>query len=113
MEVANETGVIMAINRQLMLEAFQQLRRWQDLSPSGRRLTMSVNVSPKQFQQPDLTVQIGQIIQQSGVDPNCVNLEITETTAILQIFAVENLAASLHCGSDDEGVVPRELMGAA
>ena len=80
--VANETGMILTINRQLLLAAGQQLRAWQQEYPVDPPLFLSVNISPKQFAQPDLPSQIGQLIKQSGVNPSCVNLEITETIAM-------------------------------
>lgn len=80
--VANETGIILSINRELLAESCQQLRSWQELFPSDPPLTMSVNISPKQFTQADLASQIGQILQQSGTDPRCVSLEITESIAM-------------------------------
>jgi len=80
--VANETGIILSINRQLLLEACQQVRTWQQLFPSDRPLSLSVNVSPKEFAQADLASQIGELIRQSGMDPRSVDLEITETIAM-------------------------------
>lgn len=74
--------MILAINRDLLLVAGRQLRRWQERYPSDPPLSLSVNVSPKQFAQPDLASQIGQLIEQSGIDPRCVDLEITETIAM-------------------------------
>ncbi len=106
--VADETGVIVSINQQLMLDSFRQLRRWQELFPSDPPLTMSVNISPKQFQQAGLSAQIGQILQQSGVDPNCVNLEITETIAMADAqrsaaVLQELKALGVHLEIDDFG----------
>jgi len=108
MGVANETGVIVQINQQLMMDSFRQLRRWQELFPSDPPLTMSVNISPKQFQQADLSAQIGQILQQSGVNPNCVNLEITETIAMADaqrsaVVLKELKALGVHLEIDDFG----------
>lgn len=80
--VADETGIILAINRQLLPEACRQLLSWQHLFPSDPPLSLSVNVSPKQFAQADLAAQIGELLQQSGMDPRCVDLEITETIAM-------------------------------
>ena len=45
-------------------------------------LSLSVNISPKQFAEADLASQIGQLLQQSGMNPCCVDLEITETIAM-------------------------------
>jgi len=80
--LADETGIILSINRRLLPEACHQLRTWQELFPSDPPLSLSVNISPKQFAQPDLASQIGQLIQQGGLDPRCINLEITETIAM-------------------------------
>jgi len=80
--VADETGIILAINRQLLPEACHQLLSWQRLFPSDPPLSLSVNISPKQFAQADLASQIGQLLQQGGMDPRCIDLEITETIAM-------------------------------
>jgi predicted signal transduction protein with EAL and GGDEF domain len=80
--VADETGIILPINRQLLYEACQQLRSWQAQFPSDPPLAVNVNITPKQFAQPDLASQIGKALQETGLDPRCVNLEITETIAM-------------------------------
>jgi len=80
--VADETGIILPMNRQLLYDACRQLRSWQELFPSDPPLSVNVNITPKQFAQPDLAAQIGKILQETGLDPSCVNLEITETIAM-------------------------------
>jgi PAS domain S-box-containing protein len=80
--VADETGIILSINRQLLPEACHQLLSWQTLFPSDPPLSLSVNISPKQFVQTNLVSQIGQLLQQSAMDPRCIDLEITETIAM-------------------------------
>jgi len=80
--VADETGVILPMNRQLLYDACRQLRSWQTLFPSDPPLSVNVNITPKQFAQPDLAAEIGKILQETGLDPSCVNLEITETIAM-------------------------------
>ena len=80
--LADETGIILSINRQLMPVACQQLLTWQRLFPSDPPLSLSVNISPKQFAQADLPRQISQLLQQAGMDPRCIDLEITETIAM-------------------------------
>ena len=80
--VANETGIIVPMNRQLLYDACRQLLSWQALFPSDPPLTVNVNVSPKEFAQSDLAAQIGRTLQETGLDPSCVNLEITETIAM-------------------------------
>jgi diguanylate cyclase (GGDEF)-like protein len=81
-QVADETGIILPINRQLLDEACRQLRSWQALFPSDPPLTVNVNITPKQFAQADLAAQIGKTLQETGLDPRCLNVEITETIAM-------------------------------
>jgi EAL domain-containing protein (putative c-di-GMP-specific phosphodiesterase class I) len=80
--VADETGIILAINRQLLYEACRQVRSWQALFPSDPPLTVNVNITSKQFAQPDLASQIGKTLEETGLDPCCLNVEITETIAM-------------------------------
>lgn len=83
--VADEIGIILSINRQLLREACEQLHEWHELFPFDPPLTISVNITPKQFAQPDLAFEIGQIFRQTGMDPRCFDLEITETIAMADV----------------------------
>jgi PAS domain S-box-containing protein len=80
--VAEEIGLIVPMNRQLWLEAFQHLRAWQSEFPSNPPLTMSVNITAKDFAQPDLADALRQSLEQSELDPHCLQLEIIETIAM-------------------------------
>lgn len=80
--IADETGLIIPMNRALYLEACQQLKSWQAKLNCTPPLTMSLNITPRQFAQPDLAKEIGEILDQSGIQPSAVNLEITETIAM-------------------------------
>jgi EAL domain-containing protein (putative c-di-GMP-specific phosphodiesterase class I) len=80
--VAEETGLIIPMNRQLLREACQQLRSWQSEFPSSPPLTMSVNMTSREFAQPDLASEIRKSLEQTGVDPGCLQLEIIETIAM-------------------------------
>jgi PAS domain S-box-containing protein len=80
--VAEEIGLIVLMNRQLLREACQHLRSWQSEFPSSPPLTMSVNITPREFAQPDLASEIRKSLEQTGVDPGCLQLEIIETTAM-------------------------------
>ncbi len=80
--VADETGVILPINRQLLYDACRQVKSWQAVFKSDPPLTINLNITPKQFAQPELAVQIGETLRETGLDPGCVNLEITETIAM-------------------------------
>src|SRR5271163_235815 len=80
--VAEETGLIIPMNRKLLREACEHLRSWQAEFPSTPPLTMSVNVTSREFAQTDLASEIGKCLEQTGVDPGCLQLEIVETIAM-------------------------------
>lgn len=80
--IADETGLIIPINRLVLQNACYQLRLWQHSFPSEPPLTMSVNIAPKQFAQSDLAKDICSAIEQTGVAPSTLHLEIMETTAM-------------------------------
>ncbi|HTU41700.1 MAG TPA: EAL domain-containing protein [Candidatus Aquilonibacter sp.] len=80
--VADETGLILPINRQLLLEAFRQVRAWQDMFPGNPPLSIAVNITPRQFANPGLAAEIRQALEQTGLDSSSVDLEITETIAM-------------------------------
>ena len=80
--VADETGLILPINKALLLEACTQLRSWQSQFDCNPPLTMSMNITPKQFALPDLAEGIGKMLKQTGVAPDTINLEIMETIAM-------------------------------
>ncbi len=106
--VADETGIILPMNRQLLYDACRQLRSWQTLFPSDPPLTVNVNITPKQFAQPDLALEIGKALQETGLDPCCLNLEITETIAMgdadrSAVVLSELKALGVHLDIDDFG----------
>jgi len=80
--VADETGLILPMNRALYLESCQQLQTWQSKLNCTPPLTISLNITPRQFAQPDLAKEIGEMLTKSGIEPGRVNLEITETIAM-------------------------------
>lgn len=80
-DVAEETGLIVAIGEWVLNEACLAAARWNRRYP-GRRLTMSVNVSPRQFAQPGFARLVRAAIAGSGISPDTLSLEITEGIAI-------------------------------
>jgi diguanylate cyclase (GGDEF)-like protein/PAS domain S-box-containing protein len=80
--VAEEIGLIIPMNRQLRLEACQRLQAWQAEFAANPPLTMSVNITPKEFAQPDLASEIGTALKHIGFNPACLQLEIIETIAM-------------------------------
>jgi diguanylate cyclase (GGDEF)-like protein/PAS domain S-box-containing protein len=81
-EVAEETGLMLLISRWVQREACRQARAWHLLFHSDPPLTMTINVSPRQFAQSNLVADVKSDLDETKVDPGSVQLEITETTAM-------------------------------
>jgi diguanylate cyclase (GGDEF)-like protein/PAS domain S-box-containing protein len=80
--VAEDTGLIVDIGRWVLKEACVQVRRWQDRYPSTSPLRANVNLSARQFHQPDLARDIAEILQETDLEPQNLELEITETVVM-------------------------------
>jgi EAL domain-containing protein (putative c-di-GMP-specific phosphodiesterase class I) len=80
--VAEETGLIHAVGRWVITEACRQLREWELHWPITRDLSMGVNLSVRQFQHPDLLEEIARALQDAGLAPSRLILEVTETVLI-------------------------------
>jgi diguanylate cyclase (GGDEF)-like protein len=83
--IAEETGMIIPVGKWVLGEACRQMSRWQKLSCQGGPLPVSVNLSCKQFLQPDLLEQIRDVLRETGLDPRALKLEITETVVMENI----------------------------
>jgi diguanylate cyclase (GGDEF)-like protein/PAS domain S-box-containing protein len=79
---AEETGLIVPIGWWVFREACHQMRIWQLQFPEYSSLVMSINLSAKQFAQPDLLEQINQILQETNLEPSSLKLEITESVVM-------------------------------
>ena len=77
--IAEEGGHILQIGRWVLREACLQLKLWQEKFPTDESLYMTVNLSAKQFGQPDLIDQVSRILAETGLDANFLKLEITES----------------------------------
>jgi diguanylate cyclase (GGDEF)-like protein len=80
--VAEETGMIVAIDRLVLREACGQMRSWQAQFPDHSLNFMSVNLSNKQMSQPDLVEHVALVLTETGLAPECLKLEITENVVI-------------------------------
>ncbi|HEY0202818.1 MAG TPA: EAL domain-containing protein [Acetobacteraceae bacterium] len=76
--IAEETGIIVPLGRWVLDQACRQAAEWAISCPFNPPLTLSVNLSPRQFQQPDLDAEIAAVLQRTGLAPECLKLEITE-----------------------------------
>jgi diguanylate cyclase (GGDEF)-like protein len=80
--VAEESGLIVPIDRWVMAQACQQLSSWRERGLTQLPSSISVNLSAKHFAQADLVRQIDRILQDTRLDPQSLNLEITESAII-------------------------------
>lgn len=80
--VAEETGLIVPLDQWVLRKACHQACLWQKQYPTNIPLTISVNLSAKQFSQPDLVEQVKQILQDTRLDACSLKLEITESVLI-------------------------------
>ncbi|MGA9498430.1 MAG: bifunctional diguanylate cyclase/phosphodiesterase, partial [Terriglobales bacterium] len=106
--IAEQTGIIVPMNRLLLREACLQLRTWHSQFPCDPPLTLNVNITPKEFAQPDLAAQIGTILAEVGINPGSIGVEITENIAMAdpqrssQVLS-ELRALGVHLSIDDFG----------
>ncbi len=77
--IAEETGLIVPITQLIAQKACEDLCRWQDQLKDKLKLTMNINLSSKHFLSPTLLDDIKEILNQTGMPPQQLKLEITET----------------------------------
>ena len=84
--IAEDSGLIVDIDRWVLRAGLEQLRRWhRDLDAT---LTLSLNLSSQQFSEPDLVDFVETLLAEVGVDPGKVHLEITESMLLTSEDAV-------------------------
>ncbi|HUR87031.1 MAG TPA: EAL domain-containing protein [Solirubrobacteraceae bacterium] len=81
--IAEDTGLIAGLGRLVLDEACERLADWRRRGIVSEDLTMSVNVSGRQFGEPErLVADVRAALDTSGLPPRCLRLEITESTVI-------------------------------
>jgi diguanylate cyclase (GGDEF)-like protein/PAS domain S-box-containing protein len=106
--VAEETGLIIPLGQWVLAEACRQMREWQKHYLIDEDVTMSVNLSSRQFSQADLIEQVSSVLRETGLPALNLKLEITESmvmenfdTAIQMLTQLRNLGVGLSI--DDFG----------
>jgi len=89
---AEEMGLIVPIGQWALETACAQLQAWQQ-DALTQKLTLSVNVSAKQFSQPDFVEQVKATVEYYAIDPKLLNLELTES---LLLNKVEDTIATMN-----------------
>ena len=95
---AEASGQIVPIGRFVLRQACRQAVAWQARFPA-RPLRMSVNVSARQLQEPDVAEDLKRVVDECGMDPRLLVLEITETVLVQDVEAMAaKLRALTACG---------------
>jgi len=97
--VAEETRLIIQIGEQVLRKACQQWRVWHE---KGITVRMGVNVSPIQFREPSFFAMVKGILQETGMSPQFLELEITEgmlmgdtNTALTKLQAIKEMGMTV------------------
>ncbi|HYX40521.1 MAG TPA: EAL domain-containing protein, partial [Pyrinomonadaceae bacterium] len=94
--VAEETGLIVPIGRWVLTQACQQMRAWQAQQQLPAHFAISINLSSKQFAQPNFIEQVADILGEAGLQPNRLKLEITESMVIENIDTTVELLTQIR-----------------
>jgi diguanylate cyclase (GGDEF)-like protein/PAS domain S-box-containing protein len=87
--IAEDTEMIVLIGRQVLAQSCQQMAAWQRRFGAAAPRLMCVNVSSKQFGDTDLTGEIEAVLAESGLEPSCLKLEITESAFLGDIRSAQ------------------------
>jgi len=91
--LAEETNLIVPLGEWILGEACQQARTWADKYSGGLDISVTVNISIRQFQQNELVDIVRQALEKSGLKPNALILEITESFMMQE---TESTIVKLH-----------------
>jgi len=80
--VAEDTGLIVQLGTHILEEACTTLNEWRKQSKDAEQLTMAVNISARQFMEPKLVSEVETILKKTGLPPEMLKLEITETVVM-------------------------------
>ena len=86
--IAEDTGMIVAVGAWILDQACAQARRWQIAYPGPRPLTMAVNVSARQLQEPTIVDEVRRTLERHGTAPSTLTLEITESVLLDESSAI-------------------------
>ena len=85
--VAEDTGLVVPLGWWVMRKALGQLREWNEGNSKRPPLAMSVNVSSRQFSQPDVVEKVLEVLREQSVAASQLHLEITETSLMRDVEA--------------------------
>jgi PAS domain S-box-containing protein len=95
LDVAEDTGLIIAISDWILGEVCRQLHLWQASSPALNHLQVTVNTSPRQFAHADFLAHLRAAIQDATLTPASLQLEIPESAAVANLASASEMFAQL------------------
>lgn len=93
---AEATDLIVPVGEWVLEEACRQAEAWRQQFPQLSSLLISVNLSSKQFNQPDLVNQIAAVLEKTALPPSCLKLEITESAIMENAESAIAMLTKLH-----------------
>lgn len=105
--IAEESGLIVPIGEWVLRTACAQLKSWSK-NPAASNFILSVNVSARQFRQPDFVAEVCKVVAQTGANPQRLKLELTESLVLHNIADTTDKMNKLngqgiHFSMDDFG----------
>ncbi len=106
--LAEQSGLVVPLGRYVLTEACRQMRAWHDRHPGARHLTVAVNLSARELEEPGLVDAVRTALRVTGLDPARLTLEITETLLLVDLprtvaVLTELRALGLRLAIDDFG----------
>jgi len=95
LEVAEDTGLMIAISDWILRDVCRQLRIWQLSSPALSQLQVTINSSPRQLAHSDFLTHLRSAIQEAAIAPASLQLEIPESTAVANLSAASEIFAHI------------------
>jgi Amt family ammonium transporter len=83
--LAEETGLIVEIGKWVVAEACRDLKHWQSQVPEAKKMTVSVNISTRQFIRPGLVEHIIEVLNANNLAPSCLKVEVTESVIMQDV----------------------------
>lgn len=116
LDAAEDTGILVSAGHWLISQVCRQLREWEAADPSGKSMCATINVSARQFTDAQLVNDLQAALQETGIDPARLQLEMTEAVVAADPRLTITLLAHLkHLGIgvvlDDFGTGSASLTG--
>ena len=92
---AEETGHIVKLGQWVLEQACRQLKQWHDELSLDPSFSMNVNMSKRQLNDPDLLENVKRVIKETGIDGECLKLEVTESVIMTNPDHLANILGQL------------------